>query len=198
MTAPALRFRPPLLQDAALLMAWRSTPEVTDNSFTDIDDDLDRQCAWIERSAQRNDFLHRIIQVEGVDVGYVSISTVAPGCLAHWLVGSVGVYMGDKRGRTGIGALNFAPVLNHCFYRLGLRKVLNQIFADNEKVRRGQTMLGYRHVGVLEAHAVKPGQPPRDVHLFEMTAAAWAKARPRFGIDYDLDGQPCPEGAIPP
>lgn len=167
-----------------MLLAWRRLPEVTGNSFTDIDDDLDQQRAWIARRNGRTDYVHRVIQVDGIDVGYTSISITHPA----WGVGSIGAYMGDRRGRTGIGALNFAPVLNHCFHTLGLRKVVNQIFADNAKVLKGQTMLGYRHVGVLKEQAVKNGVL-RDVHLFEMLAADWAAVRSRYGLLYDLDGR---------
>ena len=167
-----------------MLLAWRRLPEVTGNSFTDIDDDLDQQRAWIARCNARTDYIHRVIQVDGIDVGYTSISITHPA----WGVGSIGAYMGDRRGRTGIGALNFAPVLNHCFHTLGLRKVVNQIFADNAKVLKGQTLLGYRHVGVLKEQAVKNGVP-RDVHLFEMLAADWAAVRGRFGLLQDLDGR---------
>lgn len=183
MTGHALTFRQPTIDDAAMLLAWRRLPEVTGNSFTDVDEDLDKQRAWIDRCNQRSDYVHRVIRVDGVDVGYTSITITH----AAWGIGSIGAYMGDRRGRTGIGALNFAPVLNHCFYRLGLRKVVNQIFAENAKVLKGQTLLGYRHVGVLKAHAVKNGEP-RDVHLFEMLAADWADVRRRFGLFYDLDG----------
>lgn len=183
-TPAALSFRLPVREDAAMLLSWRRLPEVTSNSFTDIDDDLDKQRAWIDRCGGRDDYIHRIIQVEGVDVGYTSITITQP----HWGVGSIGTYMGDRRGRTGIGALNFAPVLNHCFYTLGLRKLVNQIFADNDRVRKGQTMLGYRHVGVLRAHAVK-NNVPRDVHLFEMLAEDWTAIRPRFGLMADMDGR---------
>ncbi|MQP67316.1 GNAT family N-acetyltransferase [Niveispirillum sp. SYP-B3756] len=183
-TPAALSFRLPVQDDAATLLAWRRLPEVTSNSFTDIDDDLDKQRAWIERCNTRNDYHHRIIQVDGVDVGYASITITQP----LWGVGSIGTYMGDRRGRTGIGALNFAPVLNHCFYTLGLRKLVNQIFADNDRVRKGQTMLGYRHVGVLHAHAMKNGVP-RDVHLFEMLAEDWAAIRHRFSLLADMDGR---------
>lgn len=184
MTAPPLSFRPPTPDDAVLLLSWRRLPEVTGNSFTDVDDDPDKQRAWIERCNARPDYIHRVIQVDGIDVGYTSITITHPA----WGVGSIGAYMGDRRGRTGIGALNFAPVLNHCFHTLGLRKVVNQIFADNDKVMRGQTLLGYRHVGVLRDHAVKNGAP-RDVHLFEMLAADWAANRRRFGQLHDLDGR---------
>lgn len=183
MRGRALSFRLPTEVDAAMLLAWRRLPEVTGNSFTDVEDDLDQQRAWIARCNARADYHHRIIQVDGVDVGYTSITITQPA----WGIGSIGAYMGDRRGRTGIGALNFAPVLNQCFFRLGLRKVVNQIFAENAKVLKGQTLLGYRHVGVLKSHAVKNGEP-RDVHLFEMLAEDWAAVRPRFGLLYDLDG----------
>ncbi|MBP7339076.1 GNAT family protein [Niveispirillum sp.] len=183
MTTRPLSFRLPTPDDAALLLGWRRLPEIASQSFSEVPDDVDRQRAWIEKSNTRSDYLHRIIQVDGVDVGYGSITVTH----AEWRIGTIGVYMGDRRGRTGIGALNFAPMLNHCFHRMGLRKLVNQIFAENEKVLKGQTLLGYRHVGVLKEQALKDGQP-RDVHLFEMLAEDWAAKRHRFGLLYDLDG----------
>jgi len=180
----SLSFRLPTPDDASLLLGWRRLPEISSQSFSDVPDDLDRQRDWLARSAARSDFHHRIIQVNGVDVGYGSITITQP----DWGVGTIGVYMGDRRGRIGIGALNFAPMLNHCFYTLGLRKLVNQIFADNERVHKGQTLLGYRHVGVLRAHAVKNGMP-RDVHLFEMLAEDWTAIRHRFGLMADMDGR---------
>lgn len=178
-----LTFRPPTTDDAALLLAWRRLPEIAAQSFSEVPDDIDRQRAWIERSNARADYVHRIIQVDGVDVGYGSITVTH----ADWRIGTIGVYMGDRRGRTGIGALNFAPMLNHCFHTLGLRKLVNQIFDSNPRVLKGQTLLGYRHVGVLKDHAMKDGSP-RDVHLFEMRAADWAAVRHRFGLFCDMDG----------
>lgn len=183
MTA-SLSFRSPTPDDAALLLAWRRQPEIAAQSFSDVPDDIDRQRAWIQRSNERTDYVHRVIQVDGIDVGYASITITN----ADWGIGTIGVYMGDRRGRTGIGALNFAPMLNHCFYTLGLRKLVNQVFDSNAKVLRGQTLLGYRPVGVLKAHAIRHGVPV-DVHLFEMLAADWAAIRHRFGLLYDLDGR---------
>jgi len=189
MSGGGLSYRQPTEQDAALLLGWRRLPEITGNSFTDVEDDLDRQVAWLRRCNQRDDYVHRIIRLDGVDVGYASIT------ITHrdWRIGSIGTYMGDRRGRRGAGPLNFTHVLNHCFYTLCLRKVVNQIFANNEKVRRGQTLLGYRPVGVLRRHAVRHGVE-RDVHLFEMLAEDWATARLRFGEFADLDGRLWPPG----
>ncbi|MBJ7416690.1 MAG: GNAT family N-acetyltransferase [Niveispirillum sp.] len=180
----ALTFRLPTPDDAELLLNWRRLPEIAEQSFSEVPDDIDRQRAWIDRSNARTDYIHRIIQVDGIDVGYGSITITH----ADWKIGTIGVYMGDRRGRTGIGALNFAPMLNHCFHTLGLRKLVNQVFSSNERVLKGQTMLGYRHVGVLRDHALKNGEP-RDVHLFEMRAADWSAVRHRFGLFHDMDGQ---------
>lgn len=180
----SLTFRPPTPDDAALLLAWRRLPEIAEQSFSDVPDDIGLQRVWIERSNTRADYIHRIIQVDGVDVGYGSITITH----ADWKVGTIGVYMGDRRGRTGIGALNFAPMLNHCFYTIGLRKLVNQVFSSNERVLKGQTLLGYRHVGLLKEQALKNGEP-RDVHLFEMLAADWDAVRHRFGLLYDMDGR---------
>lgn len=179
-----LSYRQPVTDaDAALLLDWRLRPEIARHSFTRIENDLDKQRAWLARANARDDFHHRIIQVDGVPVGYASITVTQP----EWGVATLGVYMADRRGRTGAGPLNFTHILNHVFFALKLRKVVNQIMADNERVVRGQTLLGYRHVGVLKEQALKDGVA-HDVHIFEMLAADWVKTRLRFGEYADMDG----------
>jgi RimJ/RimL family protein N-acetyltransferase len=99
--------------------------------------------------------------------------------------------MADRRGRTGIGPLNFTHTLNHVFYTMGQRKVVNHIMAGNDRVVKGQTMLGYRHVGILREQVVKDGAA-RDLHIFEMLEPDWHAARRRFGIFTDMDGRDWP------
>ncbi len=60
--------------------------------LTDVPYDIDRQTAWIERSNARDDYQHAIIQVEGRDVGYASITVTQ----ADWRIGELGVYIGAE------------------------------------------------------------------------------------------------------
>lgn len=180
--------RPEGEADAALLLQWRLRPDIARHSFTQIENDLDKQKAWLARANARDDFHHRVILVDGVPVGYASITVTQP----EWGVATLGVYMADRLGRIGAGPLNFTHILNHVFHTLALRKVVNQIMADNDRVVRGQTLLGYRHVGVLRAQALKDGQA-HDVHIFEMLADDWARTRRRFGEYADLDGRVWPD-----
>ncbi|MEC4592593.1 MULTISPECIES: GNAT family N-acetyltransferase [Nitrospirillum] len=184
-----LSYRRPTEEDARLLLDWRLRPDISRHLFTQVEDDMGKQRAWLARSNARDDYHHRIMMVDGVPVGYASITITH----AAWGIATLGAYMADRRGRTGSAPLNFAHALNHVFYALGLRKVVNQVMADNDRVLRGQTMLGYRHIGVLKDHAVKEGQA-YDVHLFEISAGEWAEKRLKFREYADWDGHMWPPG----
>ncbi len=183
MTGTTVTYRVPAVDDAAMLLAWRTLPEITRYLFTDIEPDLAKQEAWLRRIGDDPSFLHRIICLDQVPVGYCSIRTLDP--LAR--VGTVGVYLVDKRARAGAAGLNFIHMLNHAFYVLGLNKISNQIMAANARLVRAQIHNGYREVGVMRAHCLKNGVL-HDVHLFEMLRADWDRFRLRFQDWRDLDG----------
>ena len=48
------RFRPPLSDDAAMILGWRTRPDITRFMVTDIEDpDVERQKAWLAAEAGR-------------------------------------------------------------------------------------------------------------------------------------------------
>ncbi len=185
----------PTPDDAAMLLDWRTRPEITRHMFTDIEPDLARQRRWLEDCAYRPGFLHRLIAFDGVPVGYCSITTIDNDAR----IGSIGVYIVDMKARTGPAGLNFIQILNHAFFPLGLLKIENKIMGANARLARAQQHNGYREVGVLRRHAWKYGAL-HDVHLFEMLREDWLSFRERFRDYRDLDGvetarrSPRPEG----
>lgn len=187
---PVLHYRQPTLADAQMLLDWRSHPDITRWMFTDIEYDLAAQRAWLESTEKKPGFVHRLICVDGRPVGYGSITTTD----ARAKVGTIGVYIADRRSRSGIASFNFIHMLNHAFFTLGLNKIVNQILGGNERLARAQRYNGYRHVGVLRRHFLKYGEL-HDVHLFEQTREDWTLFRRKFRDLRDLDGIERPDPA---
>lgn len=181
-----LTYRAVTLDDAKLILDWRTSPEITRFMYTDVDYDLEKQRAWIERCNARSDYHHRVICVDGVDVGYVSIQTTD----AADRTGSIGVYIGDRSFPT-LTAMNFIHSLNHAFCRLNHAKIVNEILAANTRALRSQKFTGYRPAGFLPNHAVKNGEL-LDVHVFEQSKAEWLSFRRKFKDWRDWDGNQWP------
>ncbi|MBC7906134.1 MAG: GNAT family N-acetyltransferase [Rhodospirillaceae bacterium] len=182
-----LSYRPVTIDDAQMILDWRTSPDITRYMYTDVEYDLDKQRAWIERTQHRSDFHHRLICVEGIAVGYASIQTTD----AVAGIGSIGVYIGDRRFPATMTALNFVHSLNHAFCTLNYAKIVNHILGINSQPLRSQRFTGYRPAGILAGHAVKNGEPI-DVHVFEQSRSDWLSFRRKFKDWRDWDGQQWP------
>lgn len=179
-----LTYRPVTTDDAKLLLDWRTSPEIASRMLTQVPYDIDRQKAWIERSNVREDYQHRILRIEGRDVGYVSITVTDTANK----IGEVGMYVGAANVAPEMSAFNFVSNLNHAFFSMGLHKVVNHVISSNPRVVKAQAFNGFRHVGVLREHVLKDGQR-QDLHIFEQSAAEWAVFREKFRDRRDWDGR---------
>jgi len=182
-----LTYRPISMDDAEMLLRWRTSPSIGQYMLTEVDRDVGKQRRWIETTNTRSDMVHRIIQIKGEDVGYCSVKITEP--VAR--VGTVGIYIGEPATPTSLSAFNFIHILNHAFFAMGLRKIVNQILATNDRLLPAQRFNGYRHVGTLHEHVEKQGRW-LDMHIFEQSAAHWAGFRQKFKDWRDLDGTPWP------
>lgn len=182
-----LRFIAPTEEHARMLLDWRTRPDIARQMLSKVEDDVEKQKSWLRHANKRDDYVHRILCVDDAPSGYVSITVTQP----EWRVATIGVHMGERAGRTGAAPLNFAYMLNHAFFAMGMRKIVNHILGTNPRVLKGQPLLGYRPVGVLARHVVKDGAEI-DLHIFEMLADDWRVVRPRFGIVQDMDGRDWP------
>jgi RimJ/RimL family protein N-acetyltransferase len=179
-------FRRPMLDDAAMLLDWRTRPEITRYMFTDLDaPDLDRQRAWLKTCETRDDFEHFIVEWRDRPIGYLSfaeIDRVNRRC-------TPGTYLVLAPEERSIAAFTHSFVLDYAFYRLELRKVCYAIMAGNENFIRAKPLHGVRAVGVLREHILKYGQF-HDVHLFEITEPEWAGQRRLFPREKTLAAFP--------
>ena len=190
-----VHFLIPEERHAPLLLDWRTRPDIADKMLSDVAPDLDRHMEWFRRCASRTDYVHRLLCVDGTPVGYVSITITH----AAWRIATLGTLVGEDQARTGAAVTFFAYCLNHIFYTLGMRKVVNQILGSNERVWKGQEIIGYRLVGTHRDHVLKNGRA-EDLHIYEMARADWTARRRRFGVYEDMDGTVCdeePDGGSP-
>ncbi|HEV2673296.1 MAG TPA: GNAT family protein [Aliidongia sp.] len=178
-----LTYRPVAIDDAEMLLRWRTSPTIGQYMLTEVDQDTDRQRSWIAGTNARTDLVHRIIRVKGEDVGYCSVKITD----ATARIGTVGIYIGEPGTPTSLSAFNFIHILNHAFHPMGLHKIVNHILATNDRLLPAQKFNGYRHVGTLREHVLKHGQW-LDMHIFEQTERDWMAFRCKFEDWRDLDG----------
>ncbi|EIJ45475.1 hypothetical protein GWL_37900 [Herbaspirillum sp. GW103] len=169
----SITFRRPTLDDAALILSWRSQPRINDMMFSDVQpDQLEQQRRWLAGCEARSDYEHFLILGDGEPVGFLSyadIDRVNGRC-------SCGSYFGTVEAARKFGGHVHAYFMDYLFYVLGMHKNVIQIIDANQRVLKLQRLLGMREVGVLKEHIIKNGVY-RDVHVFELLRQEWEARR---------------------
>lgn len=162
-------FRRPTLDDAAMLLRWRTDPFITRFMFTDLENpDVERQRAWIAAMEARDDFRHFVIEHEGRPVGYLSYSEIDR---LHRRCCS-GSYIAEEADRRRIAGFLHCFIMDYCFHGLGMNKLVNYFMEGNDAVIRIQRLLKCREVGTLKDHVFKNGRF-HDVLVFETLRSEW-------------------------
>ncbi|HYD70516.1 GNAT family N-acetyltransferase [Azospirillum sp.] len=175
------RFRRPTLEDAPLLLDWRTRPDITRYMYTDMTQDLDRQRDWLKACETRNDFKHFIIEAEGEPAGYLNYAEIDR---THRRCSS-GSYLTDSSRVRRLAGFLYPFILDYCFFGMTMHKLVNTFLEGNDKVIRLQRLLRFREVGVFRQHIHKYGRW-HDVTVFEMLCEEW-EARPRlFPVEHTL------------
>jgi len=167
---PILQFRRPTPADAKMLLDWRTDPEIAARMFSDVAHDLDRQRAWLESVAGRQDYSHFVIRTDGVDIGYLSYSAIDRVNL-HCVPG---FYVGDRERRAHAAGYLHWFIMTYAFRRLGMNKVISQIMDCNPRLVRSMRLLKMEEVGVQRRHILK-ADGWHDVHLFELHRDVWER-----------------------
>lgn len=162
------RFRRPNLEDAALLLEWRTRPEISRFMITDIIPDLERQRQWLTACAARDDYRHFLIVLEDEPVGYLSYSGI-DHVHRHCSSGSY-LISGAKIRR--VSGLLYQFILDYAFFSLNMHKITNSFLEGNDKVIAIQERIGFRRVGVQHQQVWKYGRW-HDLWLFEMLRETW-------------------------
>ncbi len=133
-----LAFRELEIDDAELILNWRTKDRVTRFMSTDIVHDLDAQKLWLSDSFSRPDYYHWIIQYAGKDIGFLNIVDWKPELKeTYW-----GYYIGEN------SALGLGGIVPPCLYKfvfnvLGVESIKAAIFSENVKVIQLHNLQGY-------------------------------------------------------
>lgn len=180
------RFRPPTPDDAAMLLDWRTDPDITRFMFTDIiDGTVEKQRDWLAAMAQRSDFRHFIIEHDGAPLGYLNYADI------NWLHRrcSSGSYMMTDYARKMLAGYLYAFIMDYAFYGLGMHKLVNYFMDGNDKIIKIQRMVKHREVGILKDHIFKYDRF-HDVYVFELLESEWRHHPRAFTRDQTLAAFP--------
>jgi len=178
------RFRPPTPDDAAILLDWRTRPDVTRFMFTDIENpSVEAQRAWLAAVSAREDLRHFVIEVaaENRPIGYLSFTDIDRSRRRC----SSGLYIGEADDRRRYAGFLPRFIFDYCFHVLDMDVFVNAYMEGNARLIRSQSLLGYREVGVLKRHVWKYDRW-HDVHLLELRRDE-SEALPRpFPLEHTL------------
>lgn len=160
--------------DLVLVRGWRNHPDVRRHMFSTHEITADEHRQWFDR--QQADATRRLwlFRRDGVPMGFVHLSGVAPGGVAEW-----GFYAAPGAPR-GTGSALGRTALARAFGDEGLHKVCGQVLAGNAASLAFHRRLGFAEEGLLrQQHRVAPlpGQPGgptyHDIHCFGLLRADW-------------------------
>ncbi len=178
-------FRRPTIDDAEMLLEWRTDPAITRFMLTDIDKDIERQRRWLNACEERDDYEHFIMLREGRPVGHVSYSEISRTS-RHCVPGTYVVLAPEERH---LAAYTNSFILDYCFHRLNMNKAIFTIMAGNDHFIKAKRLMGVREVGVLRQHVFKYGRF-HDLHMFELLREEWEATRRLFPLEKTLGAFP--------
>ncbi|MDT3427998.1 UDP-4-amino-4,6-dideoxy-N-acetyl-beta-L-altrosamine N-acetyltransferase [Paenibacillus forsythiae] len=159
----------------ALLLDWRTQPEVTKYMFSDIEYNYDKQLQWYEAIINNPNERYWVIELNDRLIGLVSLNNIQwRDRRCYW-----GFYIGEADARI-YGGLIGPYVYRYVFEELGFKKIMGEIMEGNENVRKIQIIQGCREVGVLKDHVYKYDKF-HNVYVLEMLNTDWLHLKHRYG-----------------
>jgi hypothetical protein len=150
-----LRFRNITEADLAMILKWRTMPEVSAYMYTDFKPDIDMQRQWFRSISADPRRLDWVISVDGEDVGLVSIVRIDEvNRRAEWAY-----YLASPsvRGK-GIGKSVEMNILRFVFEDLNLHKLCCEVFVANDIVIKIHEKYGSKVEGIRREQIYKSGE----------------------------------------
>jgi len=165
----------------ALLLTWRTDPEVTRYMFTDVADDLEAQKKWHQKTLTDDSSRYWIISYQDKCIGAVYLTDMD---FANKHCGW-GYYIGDASARS-LGGIIPPYLFNYIFHELKFIKLIAEVMEGNQNVMKLQEMFGSRLVGRYENHIYKYDKY-HDVFIYELLADTWnsSKKYKRFIAEFE-------------
>lgn len=157
------RFRKIREEDLEKLMYWRMLPEITRYMNTDPKLTLEGQKSWYTRIKEeeqkslkegRKGF-YWMIEVDNIPAGFASLVDIDYDAKKL----QTGAYVAEKSKRSLRLAIDLQwNLYRYAFDVLGMNKVCEEVFAENEAVNRILDICGSKREGLLRSHIYKNGR----------------------------------------
>ena len=134
----AIKFKQINIDDAKLVLDWRSCERVSNFMNSDIEYNLLKQIAWINKILKSNEHFYWIIEMNNIKVGLLYLTNLnQKHKKADW-----GYYIGNENF-LGFGSLVPPYLYNFVFNELHLDILQAKIFYDNLMVIKMHLKSGY-------------------------------------------------------
>ena len=174
----ALNFRRMQCSDAALLLKWRTAPEISKHMYTDLVEPSEtKQVAWINAMNARKNYLGYMILDDSQAVGFLCFTDIDYN---HKRC-STGSYIYEREARLKYALTLHTYICNYVFAKLKLNKIVNYVMDANAKVVKLQKLHKTKLVGCLHQHIYKHGKF-HDVHVFEQLKEDWSQQKQHFDL----------------
>ncbi len=146
-------FREIEINDAKLILNWRTKSRITKYMISDVSYDIEAQKKWLESSLKKSDSYHWIIRYNNEDIGLISLLDYKPEIKET----SWGYYIGEDNA-LGYGGMIPPFFYNYVFDELGIEKIKAWVFFDNLKIIQMHLMNGYEFEPAEDHTVMKDGK----------------------------------------
>ena len=151
----------------ALILDWRTSPDVTRYMFTDIDPDMDAQKEWRQKIQTDETSRYWIIFYQDKLIGMVYLTDMdLSNKQCTW-----GYYIGEASSRM-LGGIIPPYLFNHVFHEMGFSKICAEIMDGNENAIKLNEMFGFKLVDQRE-NQIHKYDKDHDVFAYELLSSAW-------------------------
>jgi ribosomal-protein-alanine N-acetyltransferase len=169
-----VRLRPPIPEDAVVMITWFEDLETTRFLQLRNPPSIEMEKEWIESTAKDPNSVIWVVEANGHAVGTTGIREI------DWKnsFGSTGTLIGDRSmwGK-GIGGEVMQLRARYAFTQLPLRKLKSSYFDGNVASGLAQAAAGYREVGRHRADRYVDGQWVDEI-ITEVLRDDWLKTNP--------------------
>lgn len=146
-------FREIEINDAKLILDWRTKSRITKYMTSDVSYNLEAQIKWLESSLKKSNSYHWIIKYNNEDIGLISLLDYKPDIKET----SWGYYIGEDNA-LGYGGMVPPFLYNYVFDELGIEKIKAWVFFDNLKIIQMHLMHGYEFEPAEDHTVMKDGK----------------------------------------
>ena len=137
----------------------------------------EQQQEWFHKMSMVGGGKYFILEYQGRAIGLISFTEFdEKNNLAHW-----GFYIGEPDVPAGLGSILCILGLDYAFQKLGVRRVIGEVLASNERSLRLHERLGFVREGCSRAHVLKNGKY-EDVIGYGLLADEWQTKRREISV----------------